>query len=296
MPNNRTIQEALQWASSFLAERKLEQPVGELLLRHYLQVNRTHFLMMLQEPLSKAVWNQLSSDLEQHAQGVPVQHLIGYEIFYGRRFKVNGDVLIPRPETEELVEVVSERAQKLFQERTIQVVDVGTGSGAIAITLALENAQMNIEAIDISPQAIMVAKENARSLEADVTFMNGDLLSPYVLSKRKVDVVVSNPPYIPVRDEGKLAVHVKGHEPHLALFGGEDGLDVYRTFMTELPQVIEETGLVAFEVGIGQAQTVCEMLSTVFPHAVTEIKRDINGKERIVIAYGTMTTRPLRRT
>ncbi|WP_062052031.1 peptide chain release factor N(5)-glutamine methyltransferase [Bacillus sp. JCM 19034] len=288
--NNRTVQEAHLWASSFLAEKNLEEPIGELLLRHYLQVDRTHFLMMLQEPLATKWWEQLQKDLERHASGIPIQYLIGYESFYGRRFHVNRHVLIPRPETEELVMTVSEWAKEIVGNQEVDVVDVGTGSGAIAVTLALENPNMNVTAIDISRDALKVAEANADSLRANVEFIHGDLLTPFIAEKRKVDIIVSNPPYIPLRDKADLAVHVKEHEPHLALFGGEDGLDLYRRFIIELPKVIKKRGIIAFEVGDGQAQAVCSMLSTTFPQANTKVKTDINKKERIVLAYGAMTT------
>ncbi|WP_066154922.1 peptide chain release factor N(5)-glutamine methyltransferase [Halalkalibacter krulwichiae] len=290
---NKTIQEALNWASSFLAERELEQPVAEWLLRHYLQMSRTQLLMSLREPLAEDIFLRLNEDLNRHASGIPVQHIIGYEEFFGRRFEVNEHVLIPRPETEELVVQVLERKKAIFHTRPIKLVDVGTGSGAISITLALEDPTIDVRAIDISSDALTVANRNGNKLGANVTFTHGDLLQPLIKVKQKVDVVVSNPPYIPLTDAKTLMTHVRDHEPHLALFGGEDGLDLYRRFMEELPKVLNETGIVAFEVGVGQAEVVRKMLADVFPNAITEIKVDINGKERMVSAFGNMTVRAI---
>ncbi|MBP3952774.1 peptide chain release factor N(5)-glutamine methyltransferase [Bacillus sp. YZJH907-2] len=284
-----TVQEALRWASSFLEERKLEPPVAEWLIRHYLQVNRTKLFTMLQDPIEPKWIDQLEHDLHEHAKGVPVQHLIGYEEFFGRRFAVNKHVLIPRPETEELVVAVGQLAAKLFRDEQVTVVDVGTGSGAISITLALEHPTFEVNAIDISEEALFVAQKNAKNLEADVHFLKGDLLQPLINQQKKVKLIVSNPPYIPLTDAEQLAVHVRDHEPHLALFGGQDGLDLYRRFMTELPQVIEQTGIIAFEVGINQARIVEAMLAKAFPYATTEIRNDISGKERMVFAYGDMS-------
>ncbi|WP_332692438.1 peptide chain release factor N(5)-glutamine methyltransferase [Halalkalibacter lacteus] len=283
-----TIREALKWASSFLKERNLEQPVAEWLLRHYYQANRAKLFMILDEAIELELVTRFEKDLERHAQGEPVQHIIGYEEFYGRRFIVNKHVLIPRPETEELVVAVTELKQKLFQKEKIKLVDVGTGSGAISITLALEDETLDVLAVDISAEALDVAKRNAKELEAQVTFKHGDLLTPLLEESVQVEAVVSNPPYIPLSDAPGLAVHVRDHEPHLALFGGEDGLDLYRRFMEQLPHVLKEQSLVAFEVGVGQAEVVRKMLVSTFPHATTEIKVDINGKERMVFAYGDM--------
>ena len=286
--NPITIQEALRWASSFLAERELEQPVAEWLVRHYLQVNRTELLMRLHDLFEDRYFEQLKIDLDRYASGVPVQHIIGYEEFFGRRFQVNEHVLIPRPETEELVVAVLDFKKHLFENEPVQLVDVGAGSGAISVTLALEDPSFHVQAIDISEEALTVARNNAQSLDAEVSFSQGDLLEPLLAAKTKVDIIVSNPPYIPLSDAASLAIHVREHEPHLALFGGEDGLDLYRRFMTELPLCINEKGIVAFEVGVGQAEVVREMLAATFPLAVTEVKHDINGKERMVFAYGDM--------
>jgi release factor glutamine methyltransferase len=283
-----TIREALKWASSFLQERNLEQPVAEWLLRHYYQVNRAKLLMMLDDHMNPELADRLKKDLERHAKGEPVQHIIGYEEFYGRRFIVNRHVLIPRPETEELVVAITELKKKLFQNEKIKLVDIGTGSGAISITLALEDETIAVQAVDISAEALEVAKQNAKELQANVSFSQGDLLTPLLEKGMKVEAVVSNPPYIPLSDQPSLAVHVREHEPHLALFGGEDGLDLYRRFMEQLPGVLQEKGFVAFEVGVGQAEVVRAMLAATFAHATTNILVDINGKERIVLAYGDM--------
>ncbi|TWI59774.1 peptide chain release factor N(5)-glutamine methyltransferase [Halalkalibacter nanhaiisediminis] len=286
---SKTIHEALRWASSFLAERELEQPVAEWLLRHYLQVDRSKLLMMLHDPIAEEVVGRLKEDLKRHASGIPVQHLIGYEEFYGRRFIVNQDVLIPRPETEELVLEVGKMKEQLFGDERVTLVDVGTGSGAISVTLSLEDETLDVLAIDISEKALVVAKENAKNFAAKVSFLHGDLLEPLIEQGKKVEIVVSNPPYIPLTDAGELAVHVRDHEPHLALFGGEDGLVLYRRLIEQLPFVLKGQAIVALEVGVGQAEVIKEMLANAFPCAKTKISLDISGKERMVFAYGKMT-------
>lgn len=275
--------EALNWASSFLEEAGREAKAGELLLLHILQQNRTQLFMNMREELSEQQKSAFIEAVELHKQGIPIQHIIGYEEFYGRRFEVNPEVLIPRPETEELVIGVIERMNMHFPNQgPLELVDVGTGSGAIAITLSLEASRLNIWATDIANSSLQVAIRNAEKLEARVTFIQGDLLVPLIQAGKKVDIVVSNPPYIPNDEE--LSVVVKDHEPHRALFGGNDGLDFYRRFMEELPAVLKDRAMVAFEVGAGQGEAVATMLRNTFPHASVEVKDDINGKDRMVYA------------
>jgi len=222
--------------------------------------------------------------MDAHVSGIPIQHLIGSEEFYGRSFTVNRHVLIPRPETEELVYYSLERMKRLFNgSHTIQAADIGTGSGAIAISLALEyDGDVNVRAVDVSVDALEVAKGNAERLEADVTFYHGDLLQPLMEEGVTLDVLLSNPPYIPLSDRETLSEVVVDHEPSLALFGGEDGYDLYRRFMEGLPRIMNERFLIGFEVGAGQGETVAEMLTQAFPRSSVEVVMDINGKDRMV--------------
>lgn len=277
--------EALRWASSFLTERGLEEPIGEILLRHFLQVDRTKLFLQLQDPLPKEVESALKEALNKVATGIPVQHITGVEMFYGRPFNVNEHVLIPRPETEELVLGLLERIKQTFvDQQTISVVDVGTGSGAIALTLALENKNLNVTTIDISPLAIEVAKGNAMKLGADVRFLQGDLLQPLIKANQKVDVIVSNPPYISEADFQELAINVREHEPTLALVGGVTGYELYEKLIAQAPNVLNGKGIIAFEVGAGQSKRIAALINAQFPSAKTEIVFDINGKDRMVFA------------
>lgn len=277
------VYEALNWASSFLEAAGREAKAGELLLMHVLKFNRTELFMNMRDDISEEQVKQFISVIEQHKSGVPVQHIIGFEEFYGRQFMVNGNVLIPRPETEELVLGVTKRLQQHFlEEDKLVLVDVGAGSGAISITLALEEPKLSVYSVDISEKALEVASQNANKLGANVEFMLGDLLKPIIENQIKVDIVVSNPPYIP--NDEKLSDIVVDHEPHLALFGGIDGLDFYKKFMDQLPLVLKKKAIVAFEVGAGQGNAVAELLLTTFPQSKVEVKNDINGKDRMVYA------------
>ncbi|MCM3597426.1 peptide chain release factor N(5)-glutamine methyltransferase [Metabacillus idriensis] len=279
------VYEALKWASSFLAEAERDHNAGELLLRHHLNMSRAEMLANLRTDLPEGVWESFKADVNRHAEGIPVQHMIGSEEFYGRSFIVNKEVLIPRPETEELVEGILLKAKYLFNGySSVEAADIGTGSGAIAISLALENPLFKLSAVDIAQESLEVAQLNAKTLGAEVQFLHGDLLSPILNSGKKLDVVVSNPPYIPDADILELSPVVKDHEPIRALAGGADGLDFYRRLAAEIPLVISERALIAFEVGAGQGEDVKALLLDKLPHAEAEVKYDINGKDRMVFA------------
>jgi release factor glutamine methyltransferase len=282
---NVKIFEALNWASSFLKEHKREEFAGELLFRHYSGLSRTSMLAMLRDDLEAEVWTVFQDAVKRHATGEPIQYIIGSEEFYGRRFLVNEHVLIPRPETEELVHGTLQRLDRLFPENSpIDLVDVGTGSGAISVTLKLEKPALKVTATDLSADALGMARKNASELGAEIGFIQGDLLQPLILQGKKADAVISNPPYIPIADQARMSDIVTEHEPHMALFAGDDGLDLYRRFMEELPLVLKEKALVGFEIGAGQGDAVRGLLEKTFPSARVEVVFDINGKDRMVFA------------
>jgi release factor glutamine methyltransferase len=283
MSSCNTVFEALKWASSFLKENKRDENAGELLMRHLLKMDRSQLLANQRLVLKDEVKLEFVRGVTDHIHGTPIQHIIGSEEFYGRRFSVNEHVLIPRPETEELVYHTLEKIRKHFEAADeLQLADIGTGSGAIAVTLKSEEPDLSVYAVDISGEALGIAWKNAEELQAEVAFFEGDLLEPLISQGLKVDVLVSNPPYIPLGDLPSLSEVVKDHEPHSALFGGESGLEFYQRFMEELPLVMKDRFVVGFEIGAGQGEAVAEMLRAAFPDANTEIIHDINGKDRMV--------------
>lgn len=284
------VYEALNWASSFLKKNDRDENAGELLLRHHMKLDRAQLFSRMQEMMPMEMQSSFIFNVHKHVAGIPVQYLMGKEEFYGRSFFVSEEVLIPRPETEELVVGVLDRVNKHFgngngsADEKLSVVDVGTGSGAIAITLALENSGLNVHATDIAGESLEVAMDNAEALGAEVAFLQGDLLLPFIEQDIKVDVVVSNPPYIPQKEYEGLSTVVKDFEPYRALVGGVSGLEFYERFMDELPKVLKERAIVAFEVGMGQGENVKALLEKTFPQAEVEVVLDINGKDRMVFA------------
>lgn len=211
-----------------------------------------------------AHWNNPTTHVAEHrsliqrrAAGEPVQYIVGETEFYGLPFRVTRDVLIPRPETEHLVEKAIQLAQQFERPR---IVDVGTGSGAIAVALAHNLPQAEIAAIDISPRAIDIAQENAsrNGVANRIRCLYGDLLAP--VASEQFDIVVSNPPYVPETDRASLSIEVRDHEPATALFSGDDGLDLIRKLIPQAFAVLAPGGALLMEFGYGQWPAINSML------------------------------------
>jgi len=286
--------EVLHRASLFLVKHAREPKVAEILLQHHLQVSRAAFYSMMQEPVPETIIKQFETDIKKHAEtGIPLQHLVGTAEFYGRNFIVNGNVLVPRMETEELVQHVISKVENIKPslekvekqaDSSLKIVDIGTGSGIIAISLKLELEGVQIFATDISAEALKIAKQNAQQLNADITFLQGDFLNPFMKQNIKADVIVSNPPYIAKREKALLADTVKDFEPEMALFADENGLLAYRKIIEQAKSAIKENGHLVFEIGHEQGKAVEQLIKQAYPHSAIKIIKDINGKDRIVSA------------
>jgi release factor glutamine methyltransferase len=265
------LRTALLQGQTLLEEAKISAPrlTAEVLLAHAVRRDRSWLYAHFDEELQEVWWIHYGRYLHQRMQGKPTQHITGRQEFYGRDFRVTPDVLIPRPETEHVVETALPFSQG-------RVLDIGTGSGALAVTLALE-AKALVFATDISYAALKIATENARNLGASVEFANCDLGSAF--AGRSFDLVVSNPPYIP-EDEG-LPVEVKAHEPAIALFGGADGYAVYRRLIPEAARILKPGGWLVMELGYKSGDTVAALLSDW--HDVKVIP-DLAGLPRVISA------------
>lgn len=276
MKINETYREVLKWASSFLEDSGHEGVAAELLLRGRLDWTKTDFILQLNEQIPEEIKQQLIADVTQHSQGIPIQHLLGYEWFYNYRFKVTADTLIPRPETEEIVDIFLHQAPG----RPLKVLDIGTGTGVIAITIKKERPQDDVTAVDLSAKALAVAKENAVALGADVQLLAGDLTVP--VKDQQFDVVISNPPYIAEEEQVYMDKSVLTYEPKMALFAENHGLAIYQRLAEEIPAILKPTGQIFLEIGFRQGAAVKAIFKTAFPNADITIVKDMSGQDRLV--------------
>jgi release factor glutamine methyltransferase len=230
----------------------------ETLLLHLVGKNRAWLMARLDEDFAGCTAIRFASLLDRRLRGEPIQYIVGETEFFGLPFKVTPDVLIPRPETEHLVEKAIELARLRAAPR---IVDVCTGSGAIAVALAHAVPTADITATDLSDAALTMARENSlrNRVESRIRFLQGDLLEP--LAAERFELVVANPPYVPSDERDSMSVEVRDHEPALALFAGADGLDIYRRLISAAPSVLVPGGFIALEIGYGQARAVEELLA-----------------------------------
>ncbi len=278
-----TIGRILKWTEQYFKENGIESPRldAEVLLSHILGRERIYLYVHFDEPLEPAELARYREAIKQRVQRVPVAYIIGEKEFMGLTFKVTADTLVPRPDTEILVQAAIERLRA--RGETPRFADIGTGSGAICLSVLHFLPKAQADTVDISPAARAIAEENAAALEvADrVTFHTGDLLAP--LAGQCYDAILSNPPYIPDGDIAALAPEVRLKEPHTALAGGKDGLDFYRRLTADAPAHLKDGGFLAVEVGIHQAAPVAALAVPAFSR--TEILKDYAGIERVVIAW-----------
>lgn len=265
-----TIRTALAQGTELLAQGRVVEPrlTAEVLLAHAMRCQRSYFYAHPEQELREVEWLHYGRYLHERIQGKPAQYITKKQEFYGREFRVTPDVLIPRPETELLVERVLQRARGL-------TIDVGTGSGAIGVTLALETGAV-VVATDLSGEALTVARANAATLRAPIQFIEADLLKPF--ADGAADLIVSNPPYVSL--DASLEREVRDHEPHLALFAGHSGLEIYRRLIPEALRVLKPGGTLALELGFGLADQVTALAANwrdirIFP--------DLAGIPRVLV-------------
>lgn len=284
-----TIGRILKWTEGYFADKGLESPRldAEVLLSHVLKKQRIYLYVHFDEPLQPEELAAYREMVKKRVMHVPVAYILGEREFMGLTFKVTPDTLIPRPDTEILVQAAIDRlkAMPASDDTALHIADIGTGTGAICLSVLHYLPQATAETVDISSAARAVAEENAEQLGlADrITFHTGDLLAP--LAGRTFAAILSNPPYIPEADIGTLAPEVRTKEPHTALSGGADGLDFYRRLAAEAPQMLAPNGFLAFEVGIHQAQDVAALAKANPLIGKTEILPDYAGIDRVVVAW-----------
>ncbi|MGD0362666.1 MAG: peptide chain release factor N(5)-glutamine methyltransferase [Bryobacteraceae bacterium] len=247
---------------------------AEVLLAHALHQDRVYLFSHPEHELSELEWLHYGRYLHERMQGKPTQYITGHQEFYGRDFRVTADVLIPRPETEHVVETALRLAP-----HARHILDVGCGSGCLAITLRLETGGV-VWATDISAAAIRVAAENAQRLDAGVSFVTCDLTS--ALADRSMDLIVSNPPYVPLSDKPRLQREVRDWEPHEALFGGPTGLEIYSRLVRDAERVLRPGGWLIMELGFNTSSRVAAMFSPAWRNV--ETAPDLAGIPRVIAA------------
>ena len=245
-----------------MARRDAEALLLHLLQKESPERNRAWLLAHWDDPMDRTTFREFVRVASRRRSGQPVQYILGHAEFFGLPFYVEPEVLIPRPETEHLVEETLRLAARMKEagEIEIRIADVGTGSGAIAVALAHSLSDAEIVATDLSDKALALAQRNAdrNNLAGRIEFLHGNLLEP--LAGRRFSILASNPPYIPWPDKSTLPVEVRDHEPHLALFGGNDGLDIYRRLIPGAREVLIPKGWLVLEIGFGQQPAIQEML------------------------------------
>ncbi|MBU7228627.1 peptide chain release factor N(5)-glutamine methyltransferase [Staphylococcus pseudintermedius] len=265
-----------QQAEQQMVEKGYEPNAIQWFMMDTLQWSRTSLILNEMTPMAESTLKQLNAGLSQLLTGMPVQYVVGQSEFYGRQFKVNSDVLIPRPETEEVVHYF------LTQLAAAKVVaDIGVGSGAIAITLKAERPELRVIATDISFQALAVARENAQRLQRDITFLQGNALQPLIDQGVRLDGLISNPPYIGEHERTLMDNSVIQYEPHVALFAAQEGYQVYAAILRDLPHVMQDGAPVVFEIGFQQGAQLTRMMQQLYPHITPEVINDINDHARI---------------
>ncbi|MHB8303243.1 MAG: peptide chain release factor N(5)-glutamine methyltransferase [Acidobacteriaceae bacterium] len=280
--HSMSVGDAIEWGESFLDEsRELEarsRADSTLLLRHVLGIPHAELYAYRERHLTQLQLRKFQGYINERLQGKPIQYITGEQEFFGLPFRVTPDVLIPRPETEHLVEAAIARLQNCSAPR---IVDVGTGSGAIAIALAHTMPHSEIVALDISAVALAVAEQNARQngVAERIQFLQSDLLAAVV--GERFDAVVSNPPYIALSERAALATEVREYEPALALFAGPTGLEIYQRLIVEASDLLASGGWLLMEIGHGQRDAVEAMLQG---WDGVEFIPDLQSIPRVVVA------------
>lgn len=289
------IKELLQIGETALTKAACSDPRidAELLMCHLLSLTKSQLFIKYPSLLDEKTCQEYFELVDRRSSGVPVQYITGEQDFMGLTFRVNENVLIPRQDTETLVEEVmaniKDRRQKgRSNTRSYQILDLCCGSGAIGLSLAKLVTDVKVTASDISVKALAVAKENAKSIGVDkkVKFVQGDLFAALRkgIGSKKYHYILSNPPYIPRSVIPTLQREVRDHEPMLALDGGEEGLDFYRRIIAEAPDYLSKNGMIFMEIGYDQGAALGRLIAESGEYEFWDIIKDLAGRDRIVKA------------
>jgi len=270
-----TVEELIIYGKKFVHSTH-----AKMLLADLLKVNPLELLNYLDKVVEEHIIEEYKKRVDSLKENKPIQYVIGNVNFYGNKFSVNENVLIPRFETEELVENTLNYIDEIFVNKNLKTIDLGTGSGCIGITLKKKIPSLDVTLLDISSKALEVAEKNAHDLGADVTLIENDMLDNITI---KYDIIISNPPYIKEKEE--IEEIVKNNEPHLALYAGIDGLDCYRKILKNAINCVNENFLIAFEIGESQAYDIINLAREYFKYATITVKKDMQDRDRMIFIY-----------
>ena len=263
----------------FFAKQHIHSDHAKILLAELLNKNPLELLTCLEETVPEETVEIYKKEVIALEEGKPLQYVIGNVNFYGNKFYINENVLIPRFETEELVEQTTEYIKKFFTE-PVDIIDLGCGSGVIGLTLEQKVSTNSVDLIDISEKALEVTKVNKENLNSKANLIQSDMFENI---NKKYDVIISNPPYIKTTEE--IEDIVLNNEPHLALFAGVDGLDCYKKIINNLPNHMKDKCLIAFEIGMTQARDITNLAKEVLGNIKVEVKKDLSGKDRMLFIF-----------
>jgi release factor glutamine methyltransferase len=286
---NYRVIDILKMSTDYLEKKGIENPRlnVELLLGHVLKLSRVQLYLNFEKPLAPLELDQFREILKRHAGHEPIQYILGEAEFYSLKLKVNRSTLIPRPETEILVDTVIEQYKKNFdQQKTVEILDIGTGSGNIAIALAKNIGRAHITAIDILEEALDIAKQNAdfHQVYQKINFIKQDIFTENIDLVCKYHIIVSNPPYISSAEFERLPLEVKNYEPYVALDGGEEGLTFHCRLVELSKKLLLSDGFIAIEIGAFQSDSVYQVFLNSDSFQEIKIINDLNGLPRVWLA------------
>ena len=272
-----TYQNLLQKSKNYYL---LDDQTINYMVKYYLKLEENDIYNNVQ--INRRVTKNYFKKLDELKKGLPIQYVVGNVDFYGYNFIVKLGVLIPRFETEELVYYTKKYIDRYFG-RNSSLIDIGTGSGVIGLSLKIENPSLKVTLTDISPKALKVASLNAKKVGQEVSIYKSNMLDKVIKRGEKYDILISNPPYVMANE--KIMDIVKDNEPAIALFGGDNGLKYYEILLSEAKEVLNEKALIAFEIGASQASAIIELAKIYFEGCRYEIKKDLEGRDRMFFLF-----------
>ena len=270
-----TVEELIIYGKS-----KVHSDLAKMLLADLMNVNSLELLTILDREVNQEIETTFKYRVDELQKGRPIQYIIGNVNFCGNILEINENVLIPRFETEQLVINTIEKINEIWPNQQIDLIDLGTGSGAIGLSIKKKLPQANVTLLDISEKALEVAKNNALNLNLDVNLIQNDMLENL---NNRYDVIISNPPYIKTNEE--IEDIVKNNEPHLALYAGEDGLDCYKKILNHVKNNIKDKYLIAFEIGDTKKQDLFKLAEHYLENYTIECLKDFSNRDRMIFIY-----------